>query len=128
MRDRLPYPDIPGASFAQWCEFHGVTVEDGVAFLFKAVGDDWKSNYGTSYGPGSTPEALDWNIVQACGTGLHFCAHPQLSLVYKRDATRFVRCGVRLDEMVTLDDKVKVKRVVVPCVEVDRYGKELVTA
>lgn len=25
MRDRLPYPDLPGASFAQWCEFHKVT-------------------------------------------------------------------------------------------------------
>jgi hypothetical protein len=113
---------------ATWCEFHGVTVENGVAFLYKAVGEDWKSSYGTSYEPGSTPEAPDWNTVQACGKGLHFCAHPLQSLSYLPGATRFLKCGVRLDEMVTLDDKVKVKRVVVPCVEVDRYGKELVTA
>jgi hypothetical protein len=109
----------------QWYEFHGVTVEDGIAYMYKAVGDDWLSDYGTSYAPGTTPEAPDWMAVQSCGQGLHFCAHPELSRGYKSDATKFVKCGVRVDETVTLGDKIKAKRVVVPCVEVDRYGREI---
>jgi hypothetical protein len=120
--------DLTGIDFAdpsQWCDFHRVEVADGVATVYKAVGDDWKSDYGASYEPGSEPEAPDWDTRETCGRGLHFCAHPQLSLIYKRDATRFVKCGVRLDEMVCLGDKVKVKRVVVACVEVDRYGREV---
>ncbi|OIN80882.1 hypothetical protein BMG05_10445 [Mycobacterium malmoense] len=108
---------------AQWCEFNGVDVVDGIAFVYKAVGDDWKSQRGTSYEPGSTPEAPDWKPVAYCGNGLHFCASPTLALEYFPEATRFVRCGVRLDEMVPLDDKAKAKRVVVPCAEVDRHGE-----
>jgi hypothetical protein len=41
---------------------------------------------------------------------------------------RFLKVGVRLDEMVTLDDKAKARRVVVGCVEVDRYGRPVDTA
>jgi hypothetical protein len=120
--------DLTGIDFtdpAQWCEFNGVEVDGGIAYLYKAVGDDWKSDYGASYELGSNPEASDWNTRRECGGGLHFCAHTQLSLGYKRDATKFVKCGVRLDEMVCLGDKIKAKRVVVACVEVDRYGREL---
>jgi len=117
--------DLTGIDFndpAAWCEFHGVEVEDGIAYLYKAVDDDWKSGYGTSYEPGATPEAPDWNTHRQCGGGLHFCVRPSLALRFNADATRFLKCGVRLDEMVTMDDKVKAKRVVVPCVEVDRFG------
>jgi len=117
--------DLTGIDFAdpaQWCDFHGVETGDGIAYLYKAVGDDWRSDYGGGYTPGSMPEADDWNTTAECGNGLHFCAHPALSLGYKSDATKFVKVGVRLDEMVCLDDKVKAKRVVVPCVEVDRDG------
>ena len=109
----------------QWCEFNGAEVADGIAYLYKAVGDNWKSGYGKSYKPGSKPKAPDWNTVAECGGGLHLCAHPLQSLEYMQEATKFLKCGVRLDEMVCLGDKVKVKRVVVPCVEVDRYGKEV---
>ena len=35
---------------------------------------------------------------------------------------KYLKVGVRLDEMVCLGDKVKAKRVVVACVEVDHYG------
>ena len=116
--------DLTGIDFTdpvQWCEYHGVEVVDGIAYVYKAVGDDWRSNYGFSYEPGSTPEAPDWKATRACGNGLHFCAHPVLSLDFKRNATKFVKCGVRLDELIPLDDKVKARRVVVPCVEVDRH-------
>jgi hypothetical protein len=110
---------------AQWCDYHGVAVADGIAYLYKAVDEDWKSGYGTDYSPGSTPEAPDWSTRRECGGGLHLCAHPSLTLPYLNspgDQARFLRCGVRLDEMVCLDDKVKVKRVVVGCVEVDWFG------
>ncbi|MEZ0366776.1 hypothetical protein ACAG26_24185 [Mycobacterium sp. pUA109] len=109
----------------QWCEYHGVAVEDGIAHVYKAVAGDWKSGYGTDYSPGSTPEAPDWSTERACGGGLHFCAAPSLALTYlnsPRHEARFLRCGMRLDEMVCLGDKIKAKRVVVGCVEVDRHG------
>jgi hypothetical protein len=117
--------DLTGIDFndaAQWCEYHAVEVRDGIAYLYKAVGDDWLSDYGTSYAPGTTPEAPDWKSTRQCGQGLHFCAHPHQSLAYKQNATKFVKCGVRIDEIVTLDDKIKAKRVVDPCVEVDVHG------
>ena len=115
---------------AQWCEYYGVEVAEGIAHLYKAVDDQWTTEYGTVYAPGTTPEAPDWNTAPQCGGGLHLCASPSGSRSFKPDAARFVRCGVRLDEMVCLDDKVKVKRVVVPCVEVDIHGDlvEAVTA
>jgi hypothetical protein len=118
--------DLTGIDFndsAQWCEFHDVEVSEGIAYVYKAVSDEWLSGYGTDYRPGSTPEAADWEATQSCGKGLHFCAHPSQSLKYKRDATKFVRCGVPLNEMVTLGDKIKARRVVVGCVEVDVHGR-----
>lgn len=75
-----------------------------------------------NYAPGSTPEAPDWSTVAECGDGLHFSASPGVALNYSRNATKFVMCGVRLDEMVCLGDKIKARRVVVPCVEVDLFG------
>jgi hypothetical protein len=118
--------DLTGIDFndpAQWCEFHDVEVSEGIAYVYKAVSDEWLSDYGTDYRPGSMPEATDWEATQSCGKGLHFCAHPSQSLEYKRDATKFVKCGVPLNEMVTLDDKIKARRVAVGCVEVDLCGR-----
>jgi hypothetical protein len=119
---------------AHWCEYHGVTVADGVAYLYKAVDKDWKSGYGTDYSPGSTPEAPDWSTRRICGGGLHLSPRPAQAMAYldcSRDEARFLKCGVRLDEIVTIDDdKVKARRVVVACVEVDWFGDvvERVTA
>ena len=110
---------------ATWCEFHGVTVEDGIAYLYKAVNKDWTTGRGVDYSPGSMPEAPDWQPTNACGNGLHFCDHPQRSLQYLGGSmfdAKYLKVGVRLDEMVCLGDKVKAKRVVVACVEVDHYG------
>jgi hypothetical protein len=121
--------DCTGIDFddpAQWCEYHGVTVEDGIAYVYKAVNEEWTTVRGTQYSPGSLPEAADWDAGwRDCGRGLHFCDHPLRSLEFlgvPSDEARFVKCGVRLDEIVTLGDKVKAKRVVVACVEVDRFG------
>jgi hypothetical protein len=118
---------------ATWCDYRGIDVEDGIAYVYKAVGDDWNSAYRvgsefTSYAPGTTPEAPDWLPSRECGNGLHFSPSPHHALAYRDDGTRFLRCGVRLDEMVCLGDKVKAKRVVVGCVEVDVHAREVVSA
>ena len=112
---------------ATWCDYHGVRVCDGIAYLYKAVNQQWTTDRGVDYSPGSTPEAPDWNPDwRDCGKGLHFCAHPMRSLTYlglPADEARFLQVGVRLDELVPLDHKAKARRVVVPCIEVDRYGE-----
>ena len=114
---------------AEWCEFRGAKVIDGIAYVYKAVNQQWTTDRGTDYSPGSTPEALDWDASwRDCGKGLHFCADPLRSLQYlggRAEDARFLKVGVRLDEIVPLDDKIKARRVVVPCVEVDRYGREI---
>ena len=111
-----------------WCEMRGVTVEAGktskkdIAWVYKAVNDQWTTDRGTDYSPGSTPEAPDWARTGGCGNGLHFGVTPSHSAQYFSEATRYVKCGVRLSECEVLGDKIKARRVVVPCVEVDRYG------
>ena len=109
---------------ATWCDYHGVTVTDGIAEVFKAVNDQWTTDRGINYQPGSLPTAPDWKPTRECGHGLHFCARPAVSKdQYFPAATRFVRVGVRLDEMVCLGDKIKAPRVVSPCNEVDIHGQ-----
>ena len=109
---------------ATWCDYHGVTVTDGIAEVFKAVNDQWTTDRGINYQPGSLPTAPDWKPTRECGHGLHFCARPAVSKdQYFPAATRFVRVGVRLDEMVCLGDKIKAPRVVSPCTEVDIHGQ-----
>ncbi len=111
---------------ATWLEYRGVEVVDGVAYLFKAVNDEWVTGgeySGTDYSPGSTPEAADWSTVRACGGGLHLSQSPVHALGFHPKSTRFVKVGVRVDEIVTLEDKVKAKRVVVAAVEVDVHGR-----
>ncbi|QDH92342.1 hypothetical protein SEA_SPOOKY_76 [Gordonia phage Spooky] len=108
-----------------WCEVRGVTVEDGIAYVYKAVNDKWTTDRGVDYSPGSLPEAADWRRTGDCGNGLHFGVTPSHSADYFRQATRFVRVGVRLDECEPLGDKIKARRVVVPCIEVDRRGREV---
>jgi hypothetical protein len=85
----------------------------------------WCDYHGADYTPGSTPEAPDWNTRRECGGGLHFGATPSLALEHAAGyiaAPRWLKCGVRLDEMVCLGDKVKARRVVQACVEVDVTG------
>src|SRR3990167_2542901 len=80
-----------------WCAFYGVTVKAGLAILFKAVRDDFRSAHGTLYAPGSTPKAEDWDGGKAeCGGGLHFSFHPSAAKDFDSEATRFVACPVLL--------------------------------
>jgi hypothetical protein len=121
--------DIPAVTTAQkWCEFYGVEIKRGIAILFKAVHDDYKSAHGCSYAPGTKPAAPDWDGGEKeCGGGLHFSPRPWMALRFDGDATRFVACGISLKEIVvhkdaSYPDKVKAPRVARPCVEVDIDG------
>jgi len=116
---------------AEWCEFHGVAVKRGIVTLYKAVNDDYESAHGTSYAPGTKPEAPDWDPVPECGGGLHFSPRPSAALAFAADAARFVACPVRLDEIVVHPDglypeKVKAPRVVGKgCYEVNIDGEPI---
>ena len=122
--------DIDLHNVEQWLTYHGVRTtthpEHGrTATVYKAVGDTWTTDRGTDYSPGSTPEAPDWAPTSVCGEGLHFGPSPHHSKGYFPDATRYVRCEVRVDEMVALGDKCKARRVVTPCVAVSEWGEVL---
>jgi hypothetical protein len=109
-----------------WCDYHGVTVVDGVATLYKAVNDQWTTSRGTDYSPDSTPSCDDFEATNSCGHGLHFSPTPGHALYYLDDATKFVSVGVRVDELqpVTGDTaKCKAPGVATPCVEVDVHGR-----
>jgi hypothetical protein len=126
--------EVPRCDTAEkWCAYYGVKVSRGIATLYKAVRDDYRSSRGMSYAPGTKPEAPDWDPVPECGGGLHFSFHPTAAQSFDPEASRFLACPVRLDEIVVHADgmypnKVKAPRVVGRgCVEVDRTGKPIAT-
>ena len=107
-----------------WCSYHGVEVTEGIATLYKAVGDNWSTDRGTDYSPGSLPEAHDWEPIARCGNGIHFSPSPVMSRRYYPRATRYLAVGVAVADLIPLGgDKAKAPRVVRACVEVDIDGK-----
>jgi hypothetical protein len=114
---------------AEWCDFYGLDVKDGVVVLFKAVGPRFRSRNGVHYTPGTEPAAPDWDGgAQECGGGLHFSPHPQMALEFVSASEHFIACPVKVDEIVVHPDgvypqKVKAPRVCAPCWEVDRDGE-----
>jgi hypothetical protein len=122
--DHSKVADMDGAA---WCEYHGVKVSRGIATLYKAVNDQWTTDRGTDYSPGSKPKCDDWRDDGECGGGLHFGPTPRHAKSYQPDATRFLAVGVRVSELRPIHDlssvaKAKAPRVVRPCVEVDIDG------
>jgi hypothetical protein len=118
-----------------WCEYQGIEVDGKTAYLYKAVDDNWTTEKGFDYSPGSTPVAPDFNRRNECGGGLHFGPTPAHALAYNPRATRFVRVGVALSDLVPITGstaKAKAKKVTDPCVEVDIHmrpvERESVTA
>jgi hypothetical protein len=114
---------------ASWCAYHGVTVLEGVATVYKAVNDSWTTPRGVDYAPGSSPASDDWSPVGECGGGLHFGPTPGHAAAYYDEATRYVAVGVELATLVPITGsgtaKCKAPRVVRPCVEVDVMGREV---
>ena len=112
----------------QWCDHHGVTITDGIAYLYKAVDGQWTTARGFDYSPGSTPSAPDWRDDQERGGGLHFSPTPSQALAYNLSATRFVRVGVAVETLRPIFGgaaKAKAPAVVVACVAVDEAMREL---
>jgi hypothetical protein len=120
--------DTPPSAPAQWCRYYGIPVEDGVAVLFKAVDEDFSSGRGTSYRPGTSPAAPDWDGGEReCGGGLHLSPRPTFALAAPEDDVRFVACPVRLADIAVhprplYPDKVKVPAVCAPVYEVREDG------
>ena len=114
-----------------WCDFHGAEVKDGVAVLYKAVGDDYVSSHAFAYVPGTTPEAPDWDGgKEECGGGLHACAHPWEARQFNSFATRYIACPVRLEDIAVhenaaMPNKVKFRACCEPCWEVDVDGEKV---
>ena len=116
---------------AEWCAHYGVPVDDGVVVLYKAVDDRFQSYHGTSYVPGSTPVADDWDGGdRECGGGLHFSPRPTFALAAPADDVRFVACPVRLSDMAFhprgfYPSMVKARGACAPVYEVDEAGAAL---
>jgi hypothetical protein len=122
----LDHTRIDEMDGAAWCEYHGVEVKRGIATLYKAVNEEWTTDRGTDYSPGSKPSCDDWDPAPVCGGGLHFGPTPVHALAYHSGATKFVAVGVRVSDLVQIPGstaKAKAPRVVRACVEVDINGK-----
>jgi hypothetical protein len=121
--DHTHVKDMDGAA---WCEYHGVEVKRGIATLFKAVNDQWTTDRGTDYSPGSKPKCDDFKDTDACGNGLHFGPSPSHARSYFESATKYVAVGVKVSELRPVTGstaKAKAPRVVRACVEVDIHGE-----
>jgi hypothetical protein len=131
MTRREIYPEA-GVAPVEWARYFGVDVEgegpDAVLTVYKCVDEEYRSSYArngerTSYAPGAKPVALDWSPTLWCGQGLHFSPTPFLAKGYYLAGTRYMRCRVLASECVTLGDKIKAKRVIEPCDEVEISGR-----
>jgi hypothetical protein len=112
-------PDIETVeAFLGWYGATPTGRKDPTVVLYKAVNDQWRSGYGTSYAPGEKPEAADWDGGKnRCGGGLHLSPTPHHALRYALGATRFVACTVRVTDLALIyspgeiPDKCKAPRV-----------------
>ena len=122
-------PKFTTTTAAKWCAEHHVKVVRGVATVYKAVGEDFKSARGADYSPGTVPVAGDWDGGKSeCGGGLHFSPHPMDAILFDEDAKKFVACKVRLADMRAPNSgdkfphKIKARGCCAPCVECDVRG------
>lgn len=114
----------------EWCDYYGVEVRRGIAVLFKGTDENFHTQKGVYYKPGTIPEAPDWDGGKAeCGGGLHFSPCISATFRFKPDAKRFVACPVRIKDIVVhknaLDpNKIKARQCCAPVWEVDRDGNK----
>ncbi|HVZ89573.1 MAG TPA: hypothetical protein VHG72_21605, partial [Polyangia bacterium] len=137
-------PEIKGGGFIQrvdrttpaaWCDYYGVEVHADVAILFKGVRADYTSPRGTSYKPGTIPEAPDWDgMTRECGGGLHYSPSPGHTKEFiDEKGMRFLACPVALADIVVHPDgqyprKCKAKKQHVSAWEVDIHGRPVAGA
>lgn len=122
---------LTARSVEEWCRIYGVVICNGVVVLYKAVDENFRSPKGGIYVPGTIPIADDWDGgVKECGGGLHFCARTLLSRTFFNEATKFVACPVRIEDIAIhpqaeFPHKVKARCCCGPVVEVDENMKEI---
>jgi hypothetical protein len=127
---------VPPVTTAEaWCDYYGVEVQDGIAMVYKAVNDAYRSGYDFPYTPGSIPVASDWDGGRAeCGGGLHFSPTPIAAKDFNNGATRFLACPVRLTDIRapkandSHPSKIKASGCCGPVVEVDLWRQPMVRA
>jgi len=122
----LDHSNIADLDAKGWCEYHGVEVKRGIATVYKAVNDNWTTERGTDYSPGSKPSCDDWRDDDSCGGGLHFGPTPVHALAYFTSATKFLAVGVKLTELRPITGstaKCKAPKVTRACEQVDIHGR-----
>ena len=115
----------------EWCDYYGVDVKKGIVILYKGVNDDYSTQKGVFYTPGSIPKAPDWDGGKAeCGGGLHFSPCVSGTLQFRTDAHRFIACPVCIKDFKPFEnaqypDKIKAPGCCAPVWEVDRNGEKV---
>ncbi|HVM33914.1 MAG TPA: hypothetical protein VM784_01045 [Actinomycetota bacterium] len=106
-------PEIKGV--ADWLDYYGLKpTKAGYVTLYKGVDSKFRSSHnGTTYAPGTTVTAPDFNGHSQCGNGLHLCPRPLMTLAYI-DAKKFVAVKVKVADIVLIEsgaipDKCKVR-------------------
>ena len=130
---QIKVPIIDSAE--KWLEHYGVKPIRGVAVLYKAVDEDFSTNYaraaGIFYIPGEIPVAPDWDGGQEeCGGGLHLCAHPGVAKTFNDEAKHFIACPVKVSDIVVhypakYPEKIKVPKIFRAVYEVNEDGEKL---
>ena len=103
-----------------WAAHTTADVLDGEVVLWKALGADLTS--GEEFGRpvkwevGQEVSCDDWNPTPECGGGLHLSPHPYDAIMYRKEATRMLKCSATMSEIVPIiynndSDKCKVKSV-----------------
>jgi hypothetical protein len=114
-----------------WGAYHGAEIHSGAMVLYKAVDADLRAGQSyvpTTYPIGEQVTATDWDPQSRCGNGLHFSVSPSRARSYYRGSgePRYLEVAVPVDEIVTLDDKVKAKSCTV-IREVDAFARPVET-
>jgi hypothetical protein len=116
---------------AEWCAFYDVKIIDGIATLYKAVDDNFRSAHGGDYTPGSIPVASDRDGGTSEHTSdHHYSSTPRHALVFNIDATKFVGCPVALTDIAPHSDaddprKIMARCCCAPCWESDINGNRI---
>jgi hypothetical protein len=115
---------------ADWLDYYGIEpTKAGYVTLYKGVDSEFRSSHnGTTYVPGTTVTAPDFNGHSRCGNGLHLCPRPLLTLAYI-DAKKFLAVKAKVADIVLIDsgtipDKCKVRTCKV-LHEVDIDGRKI---
>lgn len=115
-----------------WCEYHGLTIKDGVVVLYKAVDESYRSPHDYIYASGSMPVAQDWDGgIEECGGGLHFSPIPAIAAGFVSNPKKYMACPIAVEDMRTPEhgdsypQKIKAHKVCAPIYEVDINGAKV---